>query len=250
MTGIWLLAGGLAFAAGGPSVASEDKPTMAAEAKVSHAEGKGPARASKSVKAAKKGSKASIAAKSGRKNKPSSVKAAPGPGRMQVDEPKTAAPMGTARESKAWQKKNAARGLTDNQKQAFRERKEKMEGMISVIKEKRMAMKDAKPEDRAALARELHSLILEKDGGASVTAAARVGKEGALDAKVREAEIEKKKAAEIQLKQDEARQQALERKEELRKQQEEMRKQQMEKLKEVTDKIIPPQGLYQEEDED
>jgi hypothetical protein len=249
MTGVWLLAGGLAFAAGGPSVASEDKAPMAAEAKVSHAEGKGPPRASKSVKAARKGSKSSIAAKSG-KNKPSSVKAAPGPGRMQVDEPKTAAPMGTARESKAWQKKNAARGLTDNQKQAFRERKEKMEGMISVIKEKRMAMRDAKPEDRAALARELHSLILEKDGGASVTAAARVGKEGALDAKLREAEIEKKKAAEIQLKQDEARQQALERKEELRKQQEEVRKQQMEKLKEVTDKIIAPQGLYQEEDED
>ncbi|MDQ3000659.1 MAG: hypothetical protein M3Y08_05305 [Fibrobacterota bacterium] len=197
LAGVWLLAGGLAFAAGGPTSAEEVKPAMAS-------------------KASKKGAKAS-ATKT--KPKPSTVKAAPGPGRMQVDEPKTAAPMGMARESKAWQKKNAARGLTDKQKQAFRERKQKMEGMIAVIKEKRLAMRDAKPEERAALARELHNLILEKDGkdgGTSMGATARVSKESAIIEKARESEIEKKKAAEIRQKQLEARQQAFERKDPIR----------------------------------
>jgi hypothetical protein len=85
-----------------------------------------------------------------------------GSGRMQVEEPKASVSMGTAKESRNWQKTHA-RGLTEVQKQAFRERKEKMEGLIAVIKEKRKALRDAKPEERAVLARELHSLILEKD---------------------------------------------------------------------------------------
>jgi hypothetical protein len=92
--------------------------------------------------------------------------ARPGSGRMQVEEPKAAVSIGTAKESRNWQK-NHARGLTEVQKQAFRERKEKMEGMIAVIKEKRKALRDAKPEERAVLARELHSLILEKDPDAA-----------------------------------------------------------------------------------
>ena len=96
-------------------------------------------------------------------------------GKMQVEEPKASAPINDARESKAWQK-NHAKGLTEEQKTAFRDRKVNMEVMITVIKAKRKALHDAKPEDRAALARELHSLILEKDGEGtgSVTAAARV----------------------------------------------------------------------------
>ena len=107
------------------------------------------------------------------KTAPATVKAAAG--KMQVEEPKAGAPINDARESKAWQKTHA-KGLTDEQKAAFRDRKVGMEAMITVIKAKRKALHDAKPEDRAALARELHSLILEKDGEgtASVTAAARV----------------------------------------------------------------------------
>src|SRR4051794_24937694 len=71
---------------------------------------------------------------------------APGPGRMQVEEPATAAARDTnAQSSKAWQKSHA-KGLTDEQKAAFRERKEKMEGMVSLIKAKRKALQDAKPE--------------------------------------------------------------------------------------------------------
>jgi hypothetical protein len=94
----------------------------------------------------------------------------PGPGRMQVEEP-AAARDTNAQTSKAWQKSHA-KGLTDAQKAAFRERKEKMEGMVSLIKAKRKALQDAKPEERAALARELHSLILEKDPDPSAVASA------------------------------------------------------------------------------
>jgi hypothetical protein len=108
------------------------------------------------------------------------------PGRMQVEEPdassfrKTPAPAGAARESKAWQKSHARGGLTEAQKQAFRERKEKMEGWITVIKEKRKALAAAKPEERAAIARELHTLMLEKDpGNAPVGVAARVSADNA-----------------------------------------------------------------------
>ncbi|MDB5106898.1 MAG: hypothetical protein JWP91_4587 [Fibrobacteres bacterium] len=176
------------------------------------------------------GSKKSVKPAKGSAKKETNVKAAPGPGRMQVEEPKASAPMGSARESKAWQK-NHARGLTDAQKQAFRERKEKMEGMIAVIKEKRKALRDAKPEERAALARELHSLILEKDPGAetAVTAAARVSadKQAAVEAKAVDKDAEKmKEAAEIRAKQIEAYQAQLKR-------QEELRKQQLEKLKAI-----------------
>ncbi len=142
------------------------------------------------------------------------AKASPVSGKMQVDEPKASVPMASAKSSKAWQKSHA-KGLTDSQKAAFKERKESMTAMIAVIQAKRKAMHDAKPEDRAALARELHSLILEKDGEGttSVTAAARVegpAKEG-------------KSAVSAKAKQDgEARRQA-ERREEYRKQMEKLR---------------------------
>jgi hypothetical protein len=107
------------------------------------------------------------------------------PGGMQVEEPdassfrKTAAPASAARESKAWQKSHARGGLTEAQKQAFRERKEKMEGWIAVIKEKRKALAAAKPEERAAIARELHTLMLEKDPGNAAGVAARVSADNA-----------------------------------------------------------------------
>ena len=68
-----------------------------------------------------------------------------------------------------------ARGLTAEQKQAFRDRKEKMQEMIALITEKRQALQAAKPDERAALARELHSLILEKEpAGMDITGQARV----------------------------------------------------------------------------
>jgi hypothetical protein len=103
-----------------------------------------------------------------------------GQGRMQVEVPKATAPRSDASDSKAWQKTHA-KGLTEDQKKAFRDRKEGMETLITVIKAKRKALHEAKPEDRAALARELHSLILEKDG-VGATAVARVEVPAAKDA--------------------------------------------------------------------
>jgi len=100
-----------------------------------------------------------------------SQNASPGPGRMQVEEPASATANPDQRDSKAWQKSHA-KGLTEAQKAAFRERKDKMEGMITLIKAKRKALQEAKPQERAALARELHSLILEKDSDPSEVASA------------------------------------------------------------------------------
>jgi len=127
---------------------------------------------------------------------------APGPGRMQVEEPAAAARDTNAQTSKAWQKSHA-KGLTDAQKAAFRERKEKMEGMVALIKAKRKALQDAKPEERAALARELHSLILEKDPDPSAVASATTARvEDKTNAPATDAEpdksSEKAKASESQ----------------------------------------------------
>lgn len=191
-------------------------------------------------------------------------------GRMQVEEPKAAAPMSPARESKAWQKSHS-RGLTDAQKKAFRERKENMEGMISVIKEKRKALRDAKPEERAALARELHSLILEKDPAAvpsasTASSSARVGPASSEsprspDKPVSEAKnsgkssqretqredgkkAEAEEAAEYRRKRIEAYQEQLRKKEEIR-------KQQVDKLKSSLDNSSSSaSGLSQGNEED
>jgi hypothetical protein len=186
-------------------------------------------------------------------------------GRMQVEEPKAAAPMSPARESKAWQKSHS-RGLTDAQKKAFRERKENMEGMIAVIKEKRKALRDAKPEERAALARELHSLILEKDPAANsnsssstASTTARVAPENSRGAEKsvpetksssqasqREAakKAEAAEAVEFRRKRTEAYQEQLRKKEEIR-------KQQIEKFKSgLENSLVPVGGLSQGNEED
>ena len=147
--------------------------------------------------------------------KPATAKAAQGSGRMQVEEPKASAPISDARASKAWQKTHA-KGLTEEQKQAFKDRKEGMETLIAVIKAKRKALHDAKPEERAAITRELHSLILEKDEGGAVTAAARVEASAAVgnDAKAPKAspvpDAAAAKAEERTMRREEYRRQQLE----------------------------------------
>jgi hypothetical protein len=178
-----------------------------------HAAGNGSADAApKSAKASHK-----IASKAGSTGS-ASAPIAPGPGRMQVEEPKAAAPVASARESKAWQK-NHARGLTEAQKQAFRDRRDKMESMIAVIKAKRKAMASAKPEERAAIARELHNLMLEKDPAQanSASATARVA-EPARDEASSSEDSKKSEAGEARRKQAERRlRQEQERNDELRK---------------------------------
>src|SRR5262245_30504007 len=82
---------------------------------------------------------------------------------MQVEEPglaRVAPPILPDQEHKDW--KANPDGLTQAQKDALKERQDRMKQMISLIQEKRKAIQAAKPEDKAALARELHSLILEK----------------------------------------------------------------------------------------
>lgn len=146
-------ANGMAAATGVPAasavtVAEPDSPIAPSVSKSKTAK----AKAAPAGVGTKKSAKASTAIK------PASRTRSPGSGRMQVEEPKSAAPMSPGRESKAWQK-NHSRGLTDAQKKAFRERKENMEGMIAVIKEKRKALRDAKPEERAALALDRKSVV-------------------------------------------------------------------------------------------
>jgi hypothetical protein len=135
--------------------------TIFADGNVSASKAKPAAAAKADSKSSSKSAKASDRKEAGKERAV--------PGRMQVEEPDAAAfpkaPASAARESKAWQKSHARGGLTEAQKQAFRERKEKMEGWIAVIKEKRRALAAAKPEERAAIARELHALMLEKDPG-------------------------------------------------------------------------------------
>jgi hypothetical protein len=159
---------------------------LLAGASISLADDAGRAAAKPYAHASAKPAPASAKAAADKGNGPAArlSEAAPGPGRMQVEEPAAAAQPG-ASASKAWQKSHS-KGLTEAQKTAFRERKEKMEGMITLIKAKRQALRDAKPEERAAIARELHVLILEKDGetGSVTTAAARVEEKASADPEV------------------------------------------------------------------
>ncbi len=80
-------------------------------------------------------------------------------GPMQVEEPISAPSLN----DKITDPHIRAKGLSERQKEAFRKRKEKMQEMMALIKAKRSALQNAKPEERAALARELHNLILEKN---------------------------------------------------------------------------------------
>jgi uncharacterized coiled-coil protein SlyX len=87
-------------------------------------------------------------------------------GTMQVEEPslsQSSPPINPERESMSWQAKTRPHALTEEQKSAMRDRRERMKAMVAELKQKRKAMDDATPEEKAALARELHSFILEKE---------------------------------------------------------------------------------------
>lgn len=87
-----------------------------------------------------------------------------GPGPMQVEEPELKGPKPPIQPEKdqaSWKDKRSA-SLTPTQKAAHQARQETMKDMVALIKQKRRALKDARPEDREALALELHNLILEK----------------------------------------------------------------------------------------
>jgi hypothetical protein len=164
---------GVAFGEGGTKSTSPSK-LMAATAKAEIAE---PATVVKSNFKAKNRdiNSAKVKVKLNVKQK---VKQKSSAGPMQVDQPSVkSSPTRTTKALKA--KRAPARGLTAEQKLAFRVRKEKMQSMIALINEKRRAMEAAKPNERAALARELHSMILEREPtSGSINTHARVSSLG------------------------------------------------------------------------
>lgn len=87
-----------------------------------------------------------------------------GPGPMQVEEPGRGAshpPIEPEKDGESWKDKKSAR-LTPDQKAALKNRQQTMKDMMLLIQQKRRALREARPEDRRALAQELHNLILEK----------------------------------------------------------------------------------------
>lgn len=100
-----------------------------------------------------------------------------GPGPMQVEEPDLKGakpPIQPEKDQAGWKHKKSA-GLTPTQKAALKARQETMKDMVALIQQKRRALKEARPEDREALAQELHNLIIEK---AQVAAERRDRKDG------------------------------------------------------------------------
>ncbi len=88
---------------------------------------------------------------------------------MRVDEPSNKpAPKSEFKISNAQRKR--LQDLSFEQKLAFRLHQEKMQAMINVITEKRRMLQAAKPRERAALAIELHTFILDRESGSSVPA--------------------------------------------------------------------------------
>lgn len=87
-----------------------------------------------------------------------------GPGPMQVEEPSVGGgrpPIQPEKDQESWTaRKNAS--LTPAQQAALKARQETMKDMMALIQQKRRALRDARPEDREALAQELHNLIIEK----------------------------------------------------------------------------------------
>lgn len=85
------------------------------------------------------------------------------PGSMRVEEPSANAarpPIEPEKDKQAWKSKRGA-NLTDEQKAALKARQETMKDMMLLIQQKRRAIRAARPEEREALALELHNLILE-----------------------------------------------------------------------------------------
>lgn len=121
---------------------------------------------------------------------PTSPRAAPGS--MQVEEPVLGGPKPPVQpeiDQKAWTSKPQA-DLTDEQQASLKARQETMKDMVALIQKKRLAIRDARPEQREALALELHNLILEKGqaehgSGQDVHLEVREARDKAADLKAR-----------------------------------------------------------------
>jgi hypothetical protein len=89
---------------------------------------------------------------------------------MQVEEPGFSQnpPVNPERESVSWQVKTKPRTLTEEQRIAMEERRNRVQAMVEELKEKRKALDEASPEEKAERARELHAFIMEKTEGGDV----------------------------------------------------------------------------------
>ncbi len=91
-----------------------------------------------------------------------SSRAAAGP--MRVDEPSNK-PVQKSEFKISKAQRERLQDLSFEQKLAFRLHQEKMQAMINVITEKRRLLQAAKPRERATLAIELHTFILDRETG-------------------------------------------------------------------------------------
>lgn len=166
-----------------------------------------------------------------------------GPGSMQVEEPSMDGPKPPIQPEKdqaSWKNKRNG-GLTDAQKDALKARQERMDDMVALIRQKRRAIREARPEQRQALALELHNLILEKsqdaDRALNRKDTSREGLERQGDGT--EAGEKSFRVLESRQNQIEAKARQLEHKEEIMQQQEAHRKLIEEKLKALENKKVP-----------
>jgi len=149
------------------------------------------------------------------------------PGPMQVEEPAAQAaqpPIQPDQEMEGWMTSRNAT-LSASQQAALKARQDTMKDMMALIQQKRRAIREARPEDRQALAQELHQIILDQAQGADRN---RIRAESRKDPMTRnpDAALEK-------------RERALEQQEDYLREQESLRRQAEEKLKRAEPKAAP-----------
>jgi hypothetical protein len=164
------------------------------------------------------------------------------PGSMRVEEPSANAarpPIEPERDKQAWKSKRGA-SLTDEQKASLKARQETMKDMMLLIQQKRRAIRAARPEEREALALELHNLILERSELSGLNRGRNEGrKEGAPSperqgqADLPEAQERSLRVREAQQGQTEQKARQIEQKEEIQRRHEERRRQLEEKLRQL-----------------
>jgi hypothetical protein len=108
---------------------------------------------------------------------------------MQVEEPDAQSvqpPIQPEKDQEGWKARKKA-SLTASQKAALRTRQETMKDMMALIQQKRLAIREARPEDRQALAQELHAIILEQSQGADRSRGRAAARKAAKAAEAAEA---------------------------------------------------------------
>ena len=165
------------------------------------------------------------------------------PGSMRVEEPSANAarpPIEPERDKQAWKSKRGA-SLTDEQKASLKARQETMKDMMLLIQQKRRAIRAARPEEREALALELHNLILERSELNALNRGRNEGRKEGASASDRQGQADLPEAQERSLRVREAQQgqqteqkvRQIEQKEEAQRRYEERRRQLEERLRQL-----------------